>query len=65
MKKEIIMRASHTHPHFKEDNSKVYYYIEETTRTTSYAASVKPYQKKNNGREKFLALFPQYERDDK
>ena len=39
--KELIMRASHTHPRFKEDNSKVYYYIKEAKMTTRYAASIK------------------------
>ena len=29
VEKEIITRASHTHNNFKEDNSKVYSYIEE------------------------------------
>ena len=28
MEMEIIMRSSHTHSHIKEDNSKLYYYIE-------------------------------------
>ena len=38
----LIMRASHNHPHLKEENSKVYYYIEEATITTKYTASIKP-----------------------
>ena len=38
MDKDLIIRASHTHPHLKEYNSKVYYYIEEAARTMIYAA---------------------------
>ena len=46
--KEIKMIASHNNPNYKEDNSKLYYYIEEATRTTSYTASINPYQKNIN-----------------
>ena len=42
MERKIIMRASHTHPNFKEDNSKAYYYIKKTTRTTMHDASINP-----------------------
>ena len=65
VEKELIMRAPHTHPNSKEYNSKVYYYIEETTRTTSYAASIKTYQNKNNGMDAFLILVSQYAGEDK
>ena len=30
---------------FMEDNSSVYYKLEEATRATSYVASIKPYQR--------------------
>ena len=59
------MIASHTHPHFKEDNSKVYYYIHEATRTTSYDASIKPYHKYNNVLDTFLTLVSKYVGGDK
>ena len=39
---ELIARASHTHARFRDDNSVVYYHLEEATRGTSYAASIKP-----------------------
>ena len=58
IEKEIIIRASHTHPYFKEEKSKVYQYIEKETSTTSYAALIKPYHKKKNVRDSFLKLFP-------
>ena len=57
---ELIVRASHGHPLFREDNSAVYYKLEEVTRATSYAASIKPYQRTKNGREPWLALSSQY-----
>ena len=58
VEKEFIVRSSHTHSHFKEDSSKVYYYIDEATRTTRYAASIKTHQKKKSGRDAFFAFFP-------
>ena len=41
---EFIARASHKHELFHEDNTKVYYHLEEATDGTSYAASIKPFQ---------------------
>ena len=43
----------------------VYYTLDESTRSTSYAASIKPYQRTNNGREAWLALSRQYAGNDK
>jgi hypothetical protein len=48
---EMIARASHTHALYREDNSAVYYLLEEATRGTSYAPTIKPYQRTKNGRE--------------
>ena len=42
---ELIARVSHTHALSRDDNSVVYYHMEEATRGTSYAASIKPFQK--------------------
>ena len=42
---ELIARASHTHALYRDDNSVVYYHLEEATRGTSYAASIKSFQK--------------------
>ena len=47
---ELIARASHTHALFRDDNSVVYYHSEEATRGTSYAASIKPFQRGKDGR---------------
>ena len=38
---ELIARASHTHVLFRDDDSVVYYHLEEATRGSSYAASIK------------------------
>jgi hypothetical protein len=62
---ELVARASHDHPLYRDDNSQVYYYLEEATRTTSYAASIKPYQRAKNGRGAWLALKAQYAGNDK
>ena len=45
IEQELITRASHNHPIFKENNAKVYYLLEEATRGRTYSASIKPYQK--------------------
>ena len=47
---ELIARASHTHALFRDDNSVVYYHMEEATRGTSYAASIKPFPRGKEGR---------------
>jgi hypothetical protein len=62
---ELIARASHGHPLFRDDNSAVYYKLEEATRATAYAASIKPYQRTKNGRDAWLALSNQYAGNDK
>lgn len=62
---ELVARASHTHPLFREDNSKVYYFIEEATRSTQYAASIKPYQRTKDGRGAYLAILGQFAGTDK
>jgi hypothetical protein len=63
---ELIARASHGHPLFTEDNAAaVYYKLEEATRATSYAASIKPFQRTKNGRDAWLALTNQCAGHDK
>ena len=42
---EIVARAPHDHPLYRDNNAQVYYLIEEATRTTVYAASIKPFQR--------------------
>jgi hypothetical protein len=62
---EMIARASHTHPLFREDNSKVYYLLEEATRETSYAPTIKPFQRAKDGRGAWNSLINQYAGNDK
>ena len=62
---ELIARASHTHALFRDENSVVYYHLEEATRGTSYAASIKPFQKVEDGRGAWKALTSQYAGKDK
>jgi hypothetical protein len=62
---ELVYRAAHGHALFREDNAAVYYKLEEATRTTTYAASIKPFQRTKNGREAWLALSNQYAGNDK
>ena len=65
IEEDMVARASHASGLFKADNASVYYKIEEATRSTTYAASIAPYQKAKNGRAAFLALQAQYAGDDK
>ena len=50
IEEELIARAAHDHPLFREDNSEVYFKLEEATRSTPYAASIKPFMRMKNGR---------------
>lgn len=62
---ELIAQASHAHPLYWEANLTIYYRLEEATRATSYAASIKPFQRTKNGREAWLPLTNQYADKDK
>ena len=46
---KLIARSSHDHPKHKDDNAQVCYFLEEATRSTSYAATIKPFQHRKNG----------------
>ena len=65
MPPNIVARISHTHPLFKEDNATVYYDLEEATRGTQHAATLKPYQRAKNGRAASNALITQHAGKDK
>ena len=62
---ELIFRAPHTHLLYCEDTAVGYYLLEEATRATSYAASIKPCQSAKNSRDAWLALTSQYDGKDK
>ena len=65
MKGELVARDAHTHKLYRDDNSVVYYHLEEATRGTSYAASIKPFQRGKDGRGAWKALTSQYAGQDK
>ena len=62
---ELIARASHTHALFHDDNSDLYYLLEEATQGTQYAASIKPFQHAKDGSGAWVALTSQYAGKDK
>ena len=62
---ELIARASHTHTLFRNDNSDLYFLLEEATRSTSYAASIRPFQQYRDGEAAWKALTSQYAGKDK
>jgi hypothetical protein len=62
---ELVARAKHNHALYRDDNANVYYKLEEATRTTPYAASIKPFQRTKDGRGAFQALTNQYAGKDK
>jgi hypothetical protein len=62
---ELVARASHEHALFRDDNASVYHYLEEATRTTAYAASIKPFQRRMDGRGAWFALLGQYAGNEK
>ena len=65
VEQELVARASHMHVLFQEDNSEIYYKLEEALRGTPYAASIKPFQRAKQGREAWLAITRQYAGKDK
>ena len=61
----MIAWASHTHALFQDNNAAVYYALEEATCSTSYADSIKPFQRSKNGHGALVALTNQYAGNDK
>ena len=62
---EMIQRFSHTHSLFKQDNSMVYSLLDEATRGTIYAPTIKPFARTKNGREAYLAIMTSHAGNDK
>lgn len=65
VKADMIARISHTHALFKDDNDKVYQYLEEATRGTKWAATIKPFKRTRHGRGAYFALQTHHAGDDK
>jgi hypothetical protein len=62
---ELVARTSHEHALLRDDNASVYHYLEDATRSTAYAASIKPFLRRKDGRGAWLALLGQYAGNDK
>ena len=62
---ELIARATHDHTKYGDDNEKLYSLLEEATRTTQYASSIRPFSRRKDSREAYLALKKQYAGKDK
>lgn len=62
---ELIERASHSHPNYKSDKGTLYSKLEESTRSTVYAVSIKPFQQKMDGKTAYDAIIKQYVGDYK
>jgi hypothetical protein len=62
---ELVARVSHEHALFRDDNASVYHYLEEATRSTAYATSIKTFRWRKEGRGAWLALLGQYGGNDK
>ena len=62
---DLINRASHTHGLYPKDNAEVYFKLEEATRGTNYADSIKPFQRRKDGRAALRAIVAQFAGTDK
>ena len=65
VEEELIARATHSHPLYRDDNASIYFFLEEATRSTMYASSIQPYSRRKDGRGAWLALTNQYAGQDK
>lgn len=62
---DLTEYASHDHPRYKDDNAKIYYFLEEATRGTEYASALKTYQKQKDGKNALSSICNQYAGQDK
>jgi hypothetical protein len=62
---DLTTRASHNHPYYSDDNAQIFFFLEEATRSTQYASSLKPYQKAQDGQSALISLHNQYAGKDK
>ena len=64
LEEELIKRALHYHPLFKEENDVVLNMLEEGTSTTECCVSNKPFQRKKDDRSAWLSMLKQHAGDD-
>mmetsp|Transcript_11395 Transcript_11395/g.16571 ORF Transcript_11395/g.16571 Transcript_11395/m.16571 type:complete len:104 (+) Transcript_11395:1884-2195(+) len=57
VEEDQVIRLSHTHPLFNDDNEKFYRKLEEATRGTTYEASIKPFALTQNGHGAYQSLM--------
>lgn len=62
---ELINRLDHNNPLFATDNNSVYSALDDATRGTIYAATIKPYARTKNGRAAWFAIINSHAGDDK
>jgi hypothetical protein len=62
---ELIKRMSHTNPLFNNDNAMVFALLDQATRGTIYAMTIKPYARKKDGRTAFMTLISSHAGKDK
>ena len=62
---ELVARADHNDGLFRDDNATVYFKLEEALRGSQYAPSIKPFQKRRDGRNAFISLGNQFAGTDK
>ena len=61
----MVLRLSHTHTLYKEDNSLLYSLLDEATSATIYAPTIKPFGRTNDGRSAWMAIISSHAGDDK
>ena len=62
---DLIKRSSHIHPLFKNDNATVFGHIEEASRGSIYATTIKPFSRSKDGRGAWTALITSHVGTDK
>ena len=62
---ELILRLNHTDPLYKTDNALVYSLLDEATRGTIYAPTIKPFARTKNGRAAWNAIITSHAGNDK
>ena len=62
---DLVARATHTHPLYKSDNSKVFSLIEQAARNSSYLSTIKPFESTKNGRGAWKAILTAHVGDSK
>ena len=65
VEEELSARATHSHPLYRDANAAIYFFLEESTRSTMYASLIQPYSRRRDGRSAWLVLTNQYAGRDK